>query len=204
MVYRLEHEQDCKEGLYMPKIYYAKEIYKKLPVSLQHPTALDTPIVPIRGLYVAGLHRNIFNIDHCVQLTAVDNEPARWVDYTRIKADMVDDGGGFILRGIRRRAAVPKVDKYTRTTAEAADDGAFIIRGIRRRAAMPSVTAYGNVTSDMVDDGGGFIIRGIRRRTLMPKIDRRTAVNRDHIGDSHCVKILDITNLPADIAGYSD
>jgi hypothetical protein len=69
---------------------------------------------------------------------------------------------------------------------------------------MPSVTAYGNVTSDMVDDGGGFILRGIRRRTLMPKIDRRTAVNRDHIGDSHCVKILDITNLPADIAGYSD
>ena len=187
----------------MPKIYYAKEIYKKLPVSLQHPTALDTPIVPIRGLYVAGLHRNIFNIDHCVQLTDLTNEPTRWVDYTRIKADMVDDGGGFILRGIRRPAAVPKIDKYTRTSAEAADDGAFIIRGIRRRAAMPSITAYGKVTSDMADDGA-FIIRGIRRQAPILNTVRRSTVNHDHIGDSHCVKILDITNLPADITGYSE
>lgn len=203
MVYRLEHEQDCKEGLYMPKIYYAKEIYKKLPVSLQHPTALDTPIVPIRGLYVAGLHRNIFNIDHCVQLTAINNEPAQWVNYTKITADMVDDGGGFILKGIRRRAAVPKIDKYTRTSAEMADNGAFIIRGIRRRAAMPSITAYGKVTSDMTDDGG-FILRGIRRRAAMLNTVRKSTVNHDHIGDSHCVKILDITNLPADITGYSE
>lgn len=187
----------------MPKIYYAKEIYKKLPVSLQHPTALDTPIVPIRGLYVAGLHRNIFNIDHCIQLTAIDNEPARWVDYTRTTAEMTDDGGGFILRGLRRRAAMPKIDKYTRTTAEMADNGSFIIRGIRRRAAMPSVTAYGKVTSNMTDDGG-FIIRGIRRRALILNTVRRSSVNHDHIGDSHCVKILDITNLPADITGYSD
>ena len=188
----------------MPKIYYAKEIYKKLPVSLQHPTALDTPIVPIRGLYVAGLHRNIFNIDHCVQLTAINNEPTQWVNYTKITADMADDGGGFILRGIRRPAALPKIDKYTRTSAEMADNGAFIIKGIRRQSAAPSITAYGKVTSDMVDDGGGFILKGIRRQSLIPKTVRRSTVNHDHIGDSHCVKILDITNLPADITGYSE
>lgn len=186
----------------MPKIYYAKEIYKKLPVSLQHPTALDTPIVPIRGLYVAGLHRNIFNIDHCVQITSINNEPARWVNYTRISADMVDDGG-FIIRGLRRRAPIPKIDKYTRTSSEMTDDGGFIIRGFRRRAVKPDFKAYGKVTSDMVDDGG-FIIRGFRRQSPILKTDRMTTVNHDHIGDSHCVKILDITNLPADITGYSE
>lgn len=202
MVYHPEHEEDCKEGLYMPKIYYAKEIYKKLPVSLQHPTALDTPIVPIRGLYVAGLHRNIFNIDHCVQITSINNEPARWVDYTRTTADMPDDGS-FILRGIRRRAALPKIDRYTRTSAEMADDGGFIVRGIRRRATTPSITPYGKVTVDMPDDGA-FILRGIRRRSLILNTVQRSSVNHDHIGDSHCVKILDITNSPADITGYSD
>ena len=126
----------------MPKIYYAKEIYKKIPVNLQHPTALDTPIVPIRGLYVAGLHRNIFNIDHCVQITALENQPARWVNYTRITADMSDDGG-------------------------------FIMRGIKRRIAAPSKVP-------------------------------RPRINRDHIGDSHCVKILDISNSPVDITSYSE
>lgn len=187
----------------MPKIYYAKEIYKKLPVSLQHPTALDTPIVPIRGLYVAGLHRNIFNIDHCVQLTALTNEPTQWVNYTRITAEMSDDGE-FILRGLRRRAAIPKVDRYSRTTAEISDDGGgFILRGLRRRAAIPNIIAYGNVTSEMSDDGE-FILRGIRRQSTQPSIVRKTSINHDHIGDSHCVKILDITNSPADITGYSE
>ena len=172
MVYRLEHEQDCKEGLYMPKIYYAKEIYKKLPVTLQHPTALDTPIVPIRGLYVAGLHRNIFNIDHCVQLTSLINEPAQWVNYTK-------------------------------TTAEMSDDGSFIIRGVRRRALKPNFVAYGRVSSELSDDGS-FILRGVRRRGLTLSTNRKGRVNHDHIGDSHCVKILDISNSPADITGYSE
>ena len=156
----------------MPKIYYAKEIYKKLPVTLQHPTALDTPIVPIRGLYVAGLHRNIFNIDHCVQLTSLINEPAQWVNYTK-------------------------------TTAEMSDDGAFIIRGVRRRALKPNFVAYGRVSSELSDDGS-FILRGVRRRGLTLSTNRKGRVNHDHIGDSHCVKILDISNSPADITGYSE
>ena len=186
----------------MPKIYYAKEIYKKLPVSLQHPTALDTPIVPIRGLYVAGLHRNIFNIDHCVQITALENEPARWVNYTRITADMSDDGG-FIMRGVKRRNMVPSITKYSRTTASMSDDGGFIMRGIKRRARIPSITPYGKVTADMTDDGG-FIMRGIKRRATTPSKVPRPTINHDHIGDSHCVKILDISNSPADITSYSE
>ena len=156
----------------MPKIYYAKEIYKKLPVTLQHPTALDTPIVPIRGLYVAGLHRNIFNIDHCVQLTSLTNEPAQWVNYTK-------------------------------TTAEMSDDGAFIIRGVRRRGIKPSFVRYTRTSTEMSDDGE-FIIRGVRRRGLTLSTNRKGSINHDHIGDSHCVKIIDIANSPADITGYSE
>lgn len=186
----------------MPKIYYAKEIYKKLPVSLQHPTALDTPIVPIRGLYVAGLHRNIFNIDHCVQITALENQPTRWVNYTRITADMPDDGG-FILRGIKRRNMVPSIVKYSRTTASMADDGGFIMRGIKRRNMRPSITPYGKVNVEMPDDGG-FIMRGIKRRNTTPSKVPRPTINHDHIGDSHCVKILDISNSPVDITSYSE
>lgn len=186
----------------MPKIYYAKEIYKKLPVSLQHPTALDTPIVPIRGLYVAGLHRNIFNIDHCVQITALENQPARWVNYTRITAEMSDDGG-FIMRGIKRRIAAPSITKYSRTTAEMPDDGGFIMRGIKRRSATPSITPYGKANAEMSDDGG-FIMRGIKRRNSTPSKVPRLTINHDHIGDSHCVKILDISNSPVDITSYSE
>lgn len=186
----------------MPKIYYAKEIYKKLPVTLQHPTALDTPIVPIRGLYVAGLHRNIFNIDHCVQLTALINEPAQWVNYTRTTAEMSDDGS-FIIRGVRRRGIKPSFVRYTRTSAEMSDDGSFIMRGVRRRSLAPNFTAYGKVSAEMSDDGS-FIIRGVRRRSLTLNTIRKGSINHDHIGDSHCVKILDITNSPADITGYSE
>lgn len=186
----------------MPKIYYAKEIYKKLPVTLQHPTALDTPIVPIRGLYVAGLHRNIFNIDHCVQLTDLTNEPAQWVNYTKTTADMSDDGS-FIIRGVRRRGIKPSFVKYTRTSTELSDDGGFIIRGVRRRAHTPNFTAYGRASVEMSDDGA-FILRGVRRRGLTPSTNRKGRVNHDHIGDSHCVKIIDITNSPADITGYSE
>ena len=202
MVYRLEHEQDCKEGLYMPKIYYAKEIYKKLPVTLQHPTALDTPIVPIRGLYVAGLHRNIFNIDHCVQLTSLTNEPAQWVNYTKTTAEMSDDGS-FIIRGVRRRGTKPSFVRYTRTSVEMSDDGSFIVRGVRRRAHTPNFVAYGKVSSELSDDGS-FILRGVRRRGLTLSTNRKGRANHDHIGDSHCVKIIDITNSPADITGYSE
>lgn len=186
----------------MPKIYYAKEIYKKLPVSLQHPTALDTPIVPIRGLYVAGLHRNIFNIDHCVQITALENQPARWVNYTRITAEMSDDGG-FIMRGIKRRNSAPSLTKYSRITAEMPDDGGFIMRGIKRRNTTPSITPYGKVNAEMPDDGG-FIMRGIKRRAATPSKVHRPTINHDHVGDSHCVKILDISNSPVDITSYSE
>lgn len=186
----------------MPKIYYAKEIYKKLPVTLQHPTALDTPIVPIRGLYVAGLHRNIFNIDHCVQLTSLINEPAQWVNYTKTTAEMSDDGS-FIIRGVRRRGTKPSFVRYTRTSVEMSDDGSFIVRGVRRRALAPNFTAYGRVSSELSDDGA-FILRGVRRRGLALNTFRKGTVKHDHIGDSHCVKILDITNSPADITGYSE
>ena len=186
----------------MPKIYYAKEIYKKLPVTLQHPTALDTPIVPIRGLYVAGLHRNIFNIDHCVQLTSLINEPAQWVNYTKTTAEMSDDGA-FIIRGVRRRALKPNFVAYGRVSSELSDDGSFIIRGVRRRALKPNFVAYGRVSSELSDDGS-FILRGVRRRGLTLSTNRKGRVNHDHIGDSHCVKILDISNSPADITGYSE
>ena len=186
----------------MPKIYYAKEIYKKLPVTLQHPTALDTPIVPIRGLYVAGLHRNIFNIDHCVQLTSLINEPAQWVNYTKTTAEMSDDGS-FIIRGVRRRGIKPSFVRYTRTSSDLSEDGGFIVRGVRRRAHTPNFTAYGRASVEMSDDGG-FIIRGVRRRGLTLSTNRKGRVNHDHIGDSRCVKILDISNSPADITGYSE
>ena len=186
----------------MPKIYYAKEIYKKLPVTLQHPTALDTPIVPIRGLYVAGLHRNIFNIDHCVQLTSLINEPAQWVNYTKTTAEMSDDGS-FIIRGARRRGIKPSFVRYTRTSTEMSDDGEFIVRGVRRRGIKPNFVAYGKASAELSDDGS-FILRGVRRQGTQPSTIRKGRVKHDHIGDSHCVKIIDITNSPADITGYSE
>ena len=76
----------------MKYFFRSPEIYVKLKRSSMYPTNKDTPLVPIRGLWVTGIHRSIFDIDHVVQITDIKSSKCSAIDYSTIEKTIKDDG----------------------------------------------------------------------------------------------------------------
>ena len=131
--------------------YFVKspEIYVKLTRSSQYPTVKDTPLVPIRGLWVTGIHRSIFDIDHHVTITNIDTSRVEVHDYTASSNTIQDEGHstiGIVCLNGRKVTA----DKYS-TTEKTIDDEAHSTLGIVRcnsnyiTPKIYSESKYGNV-----------------------------------------------------------
>ena len=128
------------------------EIYVKLKRSSMYPTTKDTPLVPIRGLWVTGIHRSIFDIDHGVQITNIESTKCSVNDYTSIEKAIKDDG--CVLSGVVM-ANGPKlsIQKYSATDKIIKDDACSILGLVVLNGSSINVNKYKTITEPMKDDG---------------------------------------------------
>lgn len=103
------------------KFFKAKEIYVKLPHSTEYPRRRDTPVVPARGLWVSGIHRSIFNIDHGVYISNVHTSKIQVHDYITTPISL--DTTGIAMTGYSIRSRSVKPQRYTTAEVRENDDG---------------------------------------------------------------------------------
>jgi hypothetical protein len=121
-----------------------------------YPTNKDTPLVPIRGLWVTGIHRSIFDIDHVVQITDIESSKSSIADYTSIEKAVKDDGCSLTGVVMVNGSKVP-VQKYTSTDETTKDDGCSIL-GIVTLNENINVNKYKTVNESMKEDDGCSIL----------------------------------------------
>lgn len=70
----------------MAKLHKSKEVYKYTD------TANGNKLVPVRGLYVSGTHREPWYIDHAITVTGFTSNDTTVAPYTSVERDVFGDG----------------------------------------------------------------------------------------------------------------
>lgn len=162
------------------KFFKASEIYVKLPHSVEYPTRRLTPVVPARGLWVSGIHRSIFNIDHGIMISNISTTKAEVHNYTSTPVDIDIIGISTIGYSIKNRTVRPQ--KYT-TSFDSVDEQGIATLGIVTCNTNINVMKY-TTSHERVDDAGivtlGIVTRNNNMKPIvMPSIDYLAK------GDSH-------------------
>ena len=159
------------------------EIYVKLKRSSMYPTTKDTPLVPIRGLWVTGIHRSIFDIDHAVQITNIESSKCSINDYTSIEKTIKDDG--CTLSGVvMANGAKLSIQKYTATDKIIKDDGCSILGVVALSGSSINVNKYKTITEPMKEDDGCSIL-GVVVLNNAVNFESYTKQTYSSPGDSH-------------------
>ena len=106
----------------MKYFFKSPEIYVKLTRSSQYPTVKDTPLVPIRGLWVTGIHRSIFDIDHHVTITNIDTSRVEVHDYTA-SSNTIQDEGHSTIGVVCLNSVYVNPQKYSTSSDTIQDEG---------------------------------------------------------------------------------
>lgn len=180
----------------MKYFFKSPEIYVKLTRSTQYPTVKDTPIVPIRGLWVAGIHRSIFDIDHCVTITGIESSHAGVHDYTSSN-EVIRDEGCSILGIVRLKSSKLNVQKYTTSQNRICDEGCSVL-GIVCCGSQKVVASKYSTTNENVEDEGCSILGIVSaNNTVIPHQYSNTEYK--NICDSHGIFVSNVTSHKATI-----
>lgn len=136
----------------MKYFFKSPEIYVKLTRSTKYPTTKDTPLVPIRGLWVAGIHRSIFDIDHCVTITGMESSHAGVHDYTS-SSGMFQDEGCSTIGVIQLKSGHLHPQKYTSSSNMIQDEGYSTIGVIRLNGRKVIADKYSTTQKTVEDEG---------------------------------------------------
>ena len=110
----------------MKYFFRSPEIYIKLKRSSLYPTTKDAPIVPIRGLWVAGIHRSIFDIDHVLEVTDITTSRASVNDYSSSN-ETIKDEGCSVLGIVSSNDGRMVAQKYTTSKDTIKDEGCSVL-----------------------------------------------------------------------------
>lgn len=174
----------------MKYFFRSPEIYIKLKRSVQYPTVKDTPLVPIRGLWVSGIHRSIFDIDHGIQVTDIQSTQSSVNDFTSRSEEVKDEA--CVLSGIVSLIGPTITSKKYTTVYDSWEDDAIALSGIVSlcNSNIP-VSKYETVEHNADDDG--FSILGVVN--LNESIIAKYFENEKYsnVADSHGVFVAGIS-----------
>ena len=124
----------------MSDFHKSKEVYRYTP------TANGDKLVPVRGLYVSGLHKEPWYIDHAVTVNSFTSNDGTIVHYTQLNKSVYDDSAlaftGLTIGDI-------SVVNYYQDTASAYDDSALAFTGFE--ISLPEMTSYETSTVSAYD-----------------------------------------------------
>jgi len=125
----------------MSDFHKSKEVYRYTP------TANGDKLVPVRGLYVSGLHKEPWYIDHAVTVTGFTSNDGTIVHYTQLNTSVYDDSAlaftGLAIGDI-------SVVNYYHSSASAYDDSALAFTGFE--ISLPDMTSYETSKVSAYDD----------------------------------------------------
>ena len=102
----------------MSDFHKSKEVYRYTP------TANGDKLVPVRGLYVSGLHKEPWYIDHAVTVTKFESNEGTIVHYTSKNTSFYDDSAlaftGLSVGGI-------SIVNYYQASKSVYDDSALAL-----------------------------------------------------------------------------
>ena len=125
----------------MSDFHKSKEVYRYTP------TANGDKLVPVRGLYVSGLHKEPWYIDHAVTVTAFTSNDGTVVHYTSASTSFYDDSAlaftGLSVGGI-------SIVNYYQDKASVYDGSALAFTGLS--IELPSMMSYSTLKTSVYDD----------------------------------------------------
>ena len=185
----------------MKYFFRSPEIYVKLKRSSMYPTNKDTPLVPIRGLWVTGIHRSIFDIDHVVQITDIKSSKCSAIDYSTIEKTIKDDGCS-LLGAVMMDGPKLAVQKYAVTDAAVKDDDGCSVLGIVALNTSINVNKY-KTTNDSVKDDDGCSVLGIVALNNNVNISRYAKKKYSSVGDSHGLFVAGLSTSRVSVTDQS-
>lgn len=181
----------------MKYFFKSPEIYVKLTRSSQYPTVKDTPLVPIRGLWVAGIHRSIFDIDHHVTITNIDTSHAGIHDYTS-SSGMVQDEGHSTIGVVQLNSGHLNPQKYTTSSDKIQDEGHSTIGIVCLNNRKVIADKY-STTQQTVEDDGHTTIGVVCLRGNYIKAETYGDTKYGNVCDSHGIFVSNMTSSQATI-----
>lgn len=181
----------------MKYFFRSPEIYIKLKRSSLYPTTKDTPLVPIRGLWVAGIHRSIFDIDHHVTITNIDSSHAGIHDYTTSSETIQDEGHstiGVVL--LNSGHLIPQ--KYTTSSGMIQDEGHSTIGIVCLNGRKVTADKY-STTQRTVEDEGHTTIGIVRLNSNYIKHEIYSESKYGNVCDSHGIFVSNMVSNQATI-----
>ncbi|MBO4736754.1 MAG: hypothetical protein J5614_10245 [Paludibacteraceae bacterium] len=125
----------------MSDFHKSKEVYRYTP------TANGDKLVPVRGLYVSGLHKEPWYIDHAVTVTKFESNEGTIVHYTSASTSFYDDSAlaftGLSVGGI-------SVVNYYQDKTSVYDGSALAFTGVS--IELPSMMSYTQLKANVYDD----------------------------------------------------
>jgi hypothetical protein len=181
----------------MKYFFKSPEIYVKLTRSTQYPTVKDTPIVPIRGLWVAGIHRSIFDIDHHVTITNIDTSHAEVHDYTT-SSEVIQDEGHSTIGVVKLNSGHLNPQKYTTSSDMIHDEGHSTIGIVCLNNRKVTANKY-STTQQIVEDEGHSTIGIVCLNGNYVEAEIYSESKYGNICDSHGIFVSNITSSQATI-----
>ena len=185
----------------MKYFFRSPEIYIKLRRSSEYPTNLDTPLVPIRGLWVAGIHRSIFDIDHAVMVTDIDSTKVVEHDYTTSSSMIKDEGCAHIGIVMYNSHNVP-VQKYTKSSSMVKDEGCAHIGIVMLNSHNLPVQKY--TTSHHTFNDEGCAHMGIIVNAIKPNYTIYHETKYSAMGDAQGLFVSAINSTPATVTDVNE
>jgi hypothetical protein len=181
----------------MKYFFKSPEIYVKLIRSSQYPTVKDTPLVPIRGLWVAGIHRSIFDIDHHVTITDIDTSHAGIHDYTT-SSDTIQDEGHSTIGVVQLNSGYVNPQKYSTSSDTIQDEGHSTIGVVCLNGGKVTADKYSTTEKTIDDEGHSTIgIVCLNGNYITPKIYSESKYG--NVCDSHGIFVSNIVSSQATI-----
>lgn len=137
----------------MKYFFRSSEIYVKLPHSSRYPTRRDTPIVPIRGLWVSGIHRSIFNIDHGIQISNIESTSGIYDDAGTVSVDFHESDGCSVLGHVVCNTK-PTIQVYSTTSTTVNEKDGCTVMGHVICNETPNTLKYSQATSNFHESDG--------------------------------------------------
>jgi hypothetical protein len=181
----------------MKYFFKSPEIYVKLTRSTQYPTVKDTPIVPIRGLWVAGIHRSIFDIDHHVTITNIDTSHAEVHDYTT-SSEVIQDEGHSTIGIVKLNSGHLNPQKYTTSSDMIHDEGHSTIGIVCLNNRKVTANKY-STTQQTIEDEGHSTIGVVCLNGNYVEAEIYSESKYGNVCDSHGIFVSNITSSQATI-----
>lgn len=136
----------------MANIHQSKEVYKKY-----RNIHGDAVVVPVTGVYVTGIYRPPYYVNHGLTISSLTTQKATVVDFTEDDATVNTDNGLYLL-DFTMDVYNPDITIYTTSETNVYNDNGLYLLDFTMDVANPDITYYSSDSVSTTDDVGLYLL----------------------------------------------